>query len=928
MAALLFALFIPSCAYAEEPAQAQEEATTVVKVGYYPSRNFQEGAEEGQIKSGYGYEYLQRVASYAGWQCEYEYGTWREMYQRLRAGEVDVMVGVSRTGQHREEVLFPSSGILSETFYIYKGAGNDAIQSGDASSLSGKAVGVVSDSTSEVHFDRWLAENQCGAVKRTFPNIEECRAAYQQGSLDAFVSADNLVHDMPDIQPIEIVGKEPYYLAVSKSRPDLLAQVNAVLPVMNSLDRGFLAELQSRYAADTTVNAFVTPEERAWVESHPTLTIGYLDNYLPFSDTDSSGNPTGLLIDVVPEILDQLPCDWEPEVAMQAFENQGSMVEALESGQIDVAFPVGGGTWFAEQAGYLRSSPVVSPSMDLVAKEPYDSETVATRVAVNRNNQMQQNYVRANYPDAQLVEYDSIEDCLYAVKRGDATCTVLNGLRATPLLNSEPGLFSVQLPDSDDRCFAVVAGNGALLELLNRGISIMGADYGTDASYQYTTGLFRYTWQDFVADNWVTLLICLVTLIVVAALLALHRYRKLEAIAARDARMNKQLEEALDKARHASHAKDMLLRNLSHDIRTPLNGILGAMDLNANALNAQEAKASLSKAKDASQHLVSLVDDLLEISTLRSGKSEASSETFSIAELVREVVSEKGSFAEAAQVDIAIEGLPAQSEATVRSDRGYLKKILGNVIDNAIRYNKPGGTVSITASLEGGQGNTGSVFTCHVSDTGIGMSQQNTKRMFEPFFQADEGARSEYPGSGLGMPIVLELLKVLGGEVEVRSELGVGTEVVLSIPLEQVASSALPQGEGTSPDGIQGMRVLLVEDNPLNLEVAQCILEQAGAQVETAENGKEALAVFSASEQGHFDAILMDVMMPVMDGIQAARAIRALPRKDANTPILATTAKVTEGDRREVLAAGMNEHIAKPLDQRRLISVLSSYRSR
>lgn len=923
---MLAALLLPASAYADTPENSSAEAATTVKVGYYQSRNFQEGAEEGQIKTGYGYEYLQRVASYAGWDCEYEYGTWKELYQKLCAGEIDVMAGVSRAGHNSSEVLFPSASMLNETFYIYKGVNDASIESGNVATLSGKSVGVVSGSSSEVHFDEWLAGNSCGALKKSFSSFDQCKAAYQQGQIDAFVSADNLVYSLSGVQPIEIVGKEPYYLAISKNRPDLLAQANVALPVMNSLDRGFLSELQSRYAADTSVNAFVTPEERSWTQSHLTLTIGYLNNYLPYSATDSDGNPTGLLVDEVAEMLDKLPCDWEPGITYRSFDSQSDLVDALESGEVDLAFPVGGGTWFAEQAGYLRSSPVISPSMDLVVKEPYDSETFASSVAVNRNNLMQRNYAIAHFPDADIIEYNSIEECFAAVKRGDASGTVVNGLRATALLSSEPGLYSVQLPDSDDRCFGVSKGNGPLLELVNRAIAISGVDFGTDASYKYTAGLFKYTWQDFVTDNWATLLVCLLATIVVIVVLAVRRYRTLEATAAHDAQMNKQLEEALRKAEQASHAKDMLLRNLSHDIRTPLNGILGAMGTSIGAANVEEAKASLVRAKDASDHLVSLVDDLLEISTLRSGKVEVAEEDFNLCEVVEEAVSEKRPFAETADVAISVGSLPPKSSSFVRGSRGYLHKILVNVIDNAVRYNKAGGSVSLEASFEPGEQEGRSLFTCTVSDTGIGMSEEDKNRIFEPFFQADEGARSEYPGSGLGMPIVYELLKIIGGEVEVSSVLGAGTIVKVSVPFQRTQPPSSPSDAAHAQQGIAGMRVLLVEDNPLNLEVAQCMLEQAGAEVVAARDGKEALELFSQSEEGCYDAILMDLMMPAMNGIEATRAIRALSRKDCMVPILATTAKVTEEDRKAAFAAGMNEHIAKPLDAQRLVAALSKYR--
>lgn len=936
VAALFAALFIVPCAYADDPSAQQgsdsaspsAESVTVVKVGYYQSRDFQEGSEDGQPKSGYGYEYLQRLASYAGWHYEYEYGTWQELYEKLAKGEIDIMAGVSRSDSREEEVLFPYTSMLSETFYIYKNVSDKTMSGGDYPSFSGKSIGVVNGSSAKTAFESWQAKNECATQEVAFGSVKECYEAFQRGEIDGFVSADNVVNGYSDIQPIEIVGKEPFYLAVSKQRTDLLSQMNAVLPLLNSLDRSFLADLQSRYAVDTAVNSYLTPDEQEWASAHQTLTIGYLNNYLPYSSTELDGTPTGMLVEIVPSILDRMPGSWSPELEYRSFDDQADLVEALKNGEVDLAFPVGGETWFAEKEGYLRSSPIASPVMDLVVPESYNTETMASRIAVNRNNLMQRGYVETYFPDASIVECDSIEDCFSAVKNGKATSTVVNGLRATALLNSEPKLLAIQLPETDDRCFGVVEGNGELLQLINRGIDIVGSDYGTNASYAYTKALFKYTWVDFVRDNWFTLALAALAIIALIVFLAVNRFRTLKSKAQQEAEMNKQLEEALAEAENANHAKDMLLRNLSHDIRTPLNGILGAMEINAFSSDDSGAKSSLTKARGASQQLLSLVDDLLEINSLRNGEVRVITEDFFPATALNEVVDATRPFADGVNVHLELQSLPAALSTTkLHGSVECLKRILANVIDNAVRYNKADGSVFVSASLSNTEEGA-ALLLCIVRDTGIGMSLETVERVYEPFFQADEGARSQYPGSGLGMSIVADLLHLVNGTIDVSSTPGRGSVVAVSVPFEVVASNCKPELESACQDDIAGMRVLLVEDNELNREVTQAILQYMDIEVTVACDGKEALAVFEASEEGFFDAILMDVMMPVMDGLEATRAIRALHRSDSDVPILATTAKVTEEDRRDVLAVGMNAHLTKPLDPERLKAALASYRRR
>ncbi len=933
VAALFATLFCCQPAFANESQQAQDSTSsqqatsTTVKVGYYESRNFQEGAEEGQPKSGYGYEYLQRMGSYAGWHFEYEYGTWNDLYQKLVNGEIDMMAGVSRSEQHEEQVLFPYASMLSETFYIYKNVNDPSMSGGDYPSFSGKNIGVTEGSSAKSAFETWKTENNCTANEKPFASMKECYEAFQRGEIDALVSSDNVVNGYTDIQPIEIVGKEAYYLAVSKQRTDLLSQANEVLPILNSLDRSFLVDLQSRYAVDTTVNAYLTPKEQEWTEAHRTLTVGYLNNYLPYCSTESDGSPTGLMVDVVPTILDKIPGNWSPEIEYRAFDNQFDLIDALKNGEVDLAFPVGGETWYAEQQGYLRSSSVASPVMDLVVPQSYNTENMASCIAINRNNAMQLSYVKTYFPNARIVECNTIEDCFTAVKSGRATSTVVNGLRATALLNSEPKLVAIQLPETDDRCFGVASGNGELLQLVNRGVDIVGSDYSTNASYAYTKELFKYTWVDFLRDNWVSALLISMALIALVAFLLVRRFRNLKSQTEHEAAMNKQLEDALAQAESANHAKDMLLRNLSHDIRTPLNGILGAMELNTTAAGSDGAKSSLTKARGASRQLVSLVDDLLEINTIRSGEVKLVEKEFFLADSVDKVMVTEYPFAEAANVHLELQALPSSLRTTkVHGSAEFLRKILANVIDNAVRYNKANGSVFVKADLSQPEDGRAQ-FTCTVKDTGIGMGEETLKRVSEPFFQADEGARSQYPGSGLGMSIVADLLHMMNGTSDIKSMPGKGTVVTLRIPFAVVCENCDSDAPSKDANGsVAGMHILLAEDNELNREVTQCILQQMGVEVTCACDGAEAVAMFKGSEVGQFDAILMDIMMPVMDGLEAAKAIRALDRADSKVPIIATTAKVTEEDCQAVFAAGMDDHLAKPLEPDALVAALLRHR--
>lgn len=920
-----FGTFAPAWA---GPADGDAQLQTV-RVGYYESRNFTEGAKNGVSKSGYGYEYLQRAAGYAGWRIEYVYGTWDELYDQLRQGTIDMLPGVSATAEHREQVSFPESSMLSETFYLYGKDSSVATDRDDASSYAGKRIGVVAGSNASNVFERWRAAEGIEPEVVTYPSFSVMHKAFKRGQLDALVSSDNVAYAADDIAPAVILGTEPYYLAVAPGKTELLDKLNQVLAIMNSQDRIFLDELQNRYAADSSVRVYLSSDEEAWLAEHRTLTVGYLDEYLPYCDKTEDGDATGLMVDVITALLDGLPKGREPDLKVLAFTSQKDLLAALKAGKVDVAFPVSANASFAEQNGYLASSAVVSPTMDLVLKTGSDVQKSIKRVAVNRNNLMQRAYVENELGAGKLIKCDSIDECLDAVKEGRADSTVVNGLRVGALLRSEKNLYQVQLPEEDARCFAVASGNGVLLRLLNRGLGMLGEDYGTNASSRYLAGLYRYTVVDLINDHLPWVIVGSVTVVVMIAAAGVHHARKLRRENEHEAEQNQRLEDALARAERASRAKDVMLTNLSHDIRTPLNGILGVMDVNSSCDDPDLVRENTKRARTAARQLLGLVDDLLELTQLRSGDVEVDHEAFSLSAVLDGVLKEFAPQAEEAGVDLRHRSHSAALDTVwVYGSPTYVRQVFANVLDNAVRYNRRGGHVVWECGLTG-DGPENAVLTCSIEDDGVGMSQEFLGRVFEPFQQERVDARSVYPGSGLGLPIVQALLELMGGTIDISSELGEGTTAVVSIPFALAEGPEPVTVTPASFDGLAGMRVLLAEDNELNLDITRYVLEHAGAaRVVCVRDGAEAVRAFEDAPVGSIDVVLMDIMMPVMNGYEAARAIRALDRADAAAvPIIALTAKAFAEDRHEAFDAGMNEHLSKPIDSELLVSTLTKYRS-
>ncbi|WP_322175145.1 ATP-binding protein [Acutalibacter caecimuris] len=386
--------------------------------------------------------------------------------------------------------------------------------------------------------------------------------------------------------------------------------------------------------------------------------------------------------------------------------------------------------------------------------------------------------------------------------------------------------------------------------------------------------------------------------------------------------------ELLERVRHANSAKSEFLSHMSHDLRTPINGILGMLAiLEKSPDDPARQKECRRKIRVSTEHLLSLVNDVLQVSKLESGSPAAVEEPFDLHDILKDCITILSPQAEELGVRLKLE-TPALPHNRVIGNALHLKQILMNVIDNALKYNRPHGSVFVRAEELSCQ--DGAV-TCRfvVDDTGIGIGEDFQPHIFEPFTQEHQGARTDYSGVGLGMSIVKKLVDQMHGSVEIGSQVGKGSVVQITLPIrsDETWAGPPPAEDWQVPDNITGMRVLLVEDNEINCEIVEYILKKAGAEVVSAGNGKAAVDTFAASAPGTFDCILMDLMMPVMSGYEAARVIRSLNRSDAgDVPIIALSANAFDEDVVMAKDAGMNEHLAKPVDTRKMFQAISRLR--
>ena len=391
---------------------------------------------------------------------------------------------------------------------------------------------------------------------------------------------------------------------------------------------------------------------------------------------------------------------------------------------------------------------------------------------------------------------------------------------------------------------------------------------------------------------------------------------------------NIKLIESVSVANKANAAKSDFLSKISHDIRTPMNGIIGMTQIAKNNIDDKEKVSyCLGKIETASGHLLTLLNNVLDLSKIESGVVKLNVIPVNLLELLQNC--ESMIMPQANNLTITVESKFDLSHDFILVDDLRLKQILINILSNAVKFNFPEGKVWFNVSEESID-SFKSKFIFSIKDNGMGMSEDFLAHIFEPFVQEDlTSARTKYTGSGLGMAIVKQLVDLMGGNISISSKENVGTKVVISIIFEILKDEKEMEAKMNEYQDLKGMKVLVVEDNDINMEIVETLLKEVGVIISKAFNGEEAVRIFEASEPNSFDVILMDILMPVMNGYNATKAIRSLDREDAkNIPIIAMTANAYDKDKKKAIEAGMNNHVIKPIKIEKLYDMLLSYKDK
>lgn len=917
--AIIMLLFVSASVYAsemksdEKTTQAMEEENKTVRVGYFPYANFQEGGY-GEHKQGAGYEYLQKISYITGWKYEYVYGSFKECLDMLADGEIDLLGSVSYTQERAESIDFSAYAEVTERYWIYTREEHTNLTDGDQKQMNGCRIGVADGSYQKELLEKWLDSNQIQAEVVACKGYDEMIGKLDADELEALVIPALSVNS--DFIAIANIGVGDCYFGVSKSRPDLLKELNSALEEIDNTETDYSSKLYARYKGKSAINYALNKEEKQWLDAHEnTIRVGYLKDNLPLC-----GEENGKLTGILGTVLDAVQEKYEITIQAVPCSTGVQMNEALQSGEIDIAGPIIQDFYTQEQFQVVLTDAIFDITPVVIYKGNEYNSSIST-IAATETSIYSELMVSFLFPDAEIKQYDTQEECLEAVANGKVGATVIPSSKIN-LLNESPltkSLSFAEMAKRQELAMFTTRENRRAATIINKAIEQSSNILNGVVLAQNSVSEKKMTLQDVFAEYGglavgVSFVIIFVLLLLVYFLFV-SRKKQMEA-----------LKEAQN-ANAANIAKTTFLNHMSHDIRTPMNAIVGFTDIAMKRNPDKEVENCLKKIRQSSEYLMTLINDVLDISRVESGKLEYKPVPVDLRDMTDTVLSIARGYIENRDLNFSVSREELKIPY-VMADELRIREVLLNIISNAVKFTKDGGTISFAAENAPGNDEHHIIIRYRISDTGIGMSEEFQTRIFDEFSQENSGARTSYRGSGLGMAIAKQYVDLMGGKIEVSSRQGIGSTFTVEIPLLIAEHVQTEEKEKLRKDmDLHGLHVLLAEDNDLNAEIAVALLEEQGMIVTRAADGKSALAQFCNTAPGTYDLILMDIMMPEMNGYETTKAIRNLSdRPDGKKiPIIAMTANAFAEDVQDALNAGMDDHVAKPIDMSILISVITKY---
>lgn len=895
------------------PVSAEEAKNRTVRVGWYEGTY--NTTEPNGEKRGYSYEYQQAVAAHTGWKYEYVEGNWAELMSMLKSGEIDLMGGVSYAEERSTSMLFSELPMGEDKYYLYINPSDTDISASDLTTLNGKRIGVVTDTISARRFCEWEKSHGVDTQQVDITSTDDARQKMRNQEIDGFVLNESPQWERDNISPVLLIGSSYNYFAVSKKCPDLKEELDQAMRKIEKENPFYEEDLYKRYLSANPIET-LTDEEQNWLEQHGAVRIGYLKNDVGVSLVDAEAEePVGIINDYI-SLASGCLGEKNIEFQLTGFDSQEEELQALKDNRIDMIFHMNQNPYEAEQNDIILSNPVFEVNVSVLTGVEKFDENGENTVAVSRSNLLGKWYISFNYPFWRIKEYDSFAEVEKAVHSGEADCFVAKAGQSLKTLEDSK-MHSVFLTKSGDSCFAVTRENIILMNILNKTIQTLPAYRLSSLFSVYENTPGKVTLAEYIKDNLRVVSTSFVSVTLVIILIIGYLMMK-----ARKAQIQ---------AEKANAAKSDFLFNMSHDIRTPMNALLGYSELMKRELTDPKLLDYQEKMEQSGNLLLSIINNVLDMARIESGKMELDENYVKIRDIYQGVY--KIFQAEAEKKGIHLEMVYEVQHEHVICDETKNREIFLNLISNAVKYTASGGAVTIRITeLDCDRKDYVRIQT-QVIDTGIGMSEEFLPSLFEAFARERNTTAGKVAGTGLGMPIIKKYVDMMGGTIEAESKLGEGSKFTVIMEYRIADKAYYEQDTDPSPDTeetdrISGKQVLLAEDNDLNAEIAEFILEDMGLIVDRVEDGIQCVARMEQKPAGTYDLILMDIQMPNMDGYKATQAIRRLADKEkAGIPIIAMTANAFEEDRKKALAKGMNGHIAKPVDAEKVKrTILSALR--
>ena len=927
---LLISFVCPTASFAAEP--------ETIRVGYFAFPGYHEISqdENGSQGSGYGFDFLQLLRRYTN--LNYQYigyeDSWQDMQQMLRDGKIDMVTSARKTSQREKEFAF-SSPIGTSYAELSVRSDDKRFQLNDYDSFDGMTIGVLKGNSRNEDLAALAKEQGFTYYAVEYDEEKDLTEALRNGEVDGIVASSLRKHNEEKI--VARFALEEFYCIVRKEDRELLAELNKGIEQMDLNEGDWRNKLYYKYTTDYSERELSFTEDEldyicAVQSGEKVITACAQPDRDPYSYVEN-GEMVGIIPDYFAHLMEMAGLPYSVMIA----ENRAQYYEWVTNNAADLYMDISEerSTFLDENSGLCTDS-YIQLTLSRVTKKDFQGEIHTVAVAYN---QIYDGIDIDLAENVQTIPYDTRKEAMDAVKDGIADACYVYTYMAEKYINQNPDgeliFHIVNRPAVSLSIMMRSATDHELISILNKCLKADQSLAMDELVEKYTHyGQPDVTLLQFIKINpW--FLIALLAIFIgggTVIVLSFRNNRNIRTIAEerieyanRMKENNTRLEESVKQAQSANIAKTTFLNNMSHDIRTPMNAIIGFTNIALKHCSESEVQNCLLKIEESSEHLLTLVNDVLDISRIESGKMKYSPVPVDITKVTDTVLDITNGFLINRNLTFTVSRTKMENPY-VKADAVRIREVLVNILSNAVKFTNDGGSIWFEADHYQSADGQHIVVCYRITDTGVGMNEEFLGRVFEEFAQEDNGARTQYKGTGLGLAITKKYVELMGGTISVVSKKGRGSTFTVEIPMEltgmeDVDSQEVPYRK----ESLKGIRVLLAEDNDLNAEIAEIQLEEFGMIVTRAVDGKQTVELFTGSPAGTFDVILMDIMMPQMDGYETTNIIRTLKdRPDGRTiPIIAMTANAFAEDVQASMDAGMNAHIAKPLQMEEVIKTIA-----